>query len=72
MNIMKRAILAKAKACAKRPELREKAIKRNAELRAELDAASEAARADLKLGQSEEANLVGSFVKRWHFLSSKR
>ena len=43
MNIMKQAILAKAKAYAKRGN-HEKARKRAAELRAEIDAASRKAR----------------------------
>lgn len=52
MNIMKKAILAKAKVGAKRPELRAKALKRNAELRAELDAASQNARKDVNLREA--------------------
>lgn len=69
MNIMKRAILAKAKVGAKNPELRKKALKRLEELRVELDESSRKARQDLKLEVPNGRAQPKGILRRWRFWS---
>jgi hypothetical protein len=70
MNIMKKAILAKAKVGAKNPELRKKALKRLEELRVELDESSRKARQDLKLKEVPDGRAQPKGVlHRWRFWS---
>lgn len=68
MNVMKKAILAKAKVGAKNPELRAKALKRLVELRIEVDEASRRARQDLKLEEAPTKHApANGACRRWWF-----